>query len=466
MKNLKKNCMGDCESCGKCIGANLIRESDLGKLNKSFMPKGFIGDKREKFGIAFDIGTTTVAGNLWDLEKGISLQILGATNPQNRYGADVISRISFCEDDPEKFLLIRNAIINCLNKMIEELLENNGLICGDVIRVTVAGNTAMSHIFAGFNPKNLSFAPFQPSYEGPMVLEACQLGLKLNPGTKVILLPNIAGHIGGDVTGGILATRLEEMEGITLFLDIGTNGEIVLKKEDQIMACSTAAGPAFEGASIYQGMRAVAGAIEKIQLKEGTVFFKTVENVEPIGICGSGVIQAIGEMLKMGLINKSGRLLLPHEIGDQTVSEGLKARVREGRKGREFVLVFKENKEDLVITQLDIREVQLAKGAIYAGIVLMLAELEEQMENIDRIIVAGAFGNFIDKESAQRVGLLPNVSLDKIQMVGNAAEAGASLVLLSEEEEGKAIGIAAKIKHLELANCVNFQEEFLKAISF
>ncbi len=466
METVNNRCTGNCASCGKCVGANILDEMNSRKTKLSFMPEDFIADKMEKYGISFDIGTTTVVGNLWDLKKGSSLQIIGKTNPQNIFGTDVISRINYCEDDPIKFIEIRDKIVGCFNEIIEELLISSKVDRQDIIKITVVGNTTMSHIFAGFNPKSLARSPFIPAFVGEKVFKAYELPLNISPETKVILLPNIAGHVGSDITGGILATRLEKLEGMNLFIDIGTNGEIVLTKDHKTFACSTAAGPAFEGAAIYQGMRAAAGAIENVRIKNGTVFFKTIDSTEPVGICGSGLIEALSEMLKNGMINKTGRLLLPEEIKGETLKGDLPLRLRVGSKGREFVLVFKEDQEDIVITQMDIREVQLAKGAIYAGIKLMLAELHEDVENIDRVIVAGAFGNYIDKDSGITIGILPNISPDKITFVGNAAGTGSSLVLLSEEERIRANELVKNVEHLELATCENFQEEYLSAMSF
>lgn len=466
MEKVNNRCTGNCEICGKCKGANILDEMNNRKTKLSFMPDDFIADKMEKYGISFDIGTTTVVGNLWNLEKGTSLQIVAKTNPQNIFGADVISRINYCEDDSIKFIEIRDKIISCLNEIIEELLISNKVDRQNIMKITVVGNTTMSHIFAGFNPKSLARSPFAPSFTGEKEFKAYELLLNINPDAKVILLPNIAGHVGSDITGGVLATRLEKLNGMNLFIDIGTNGEIVLTKDNKTFACSTAAGPAFEGAAIYQGMRAASGAIESVQVKNGTVFFKTIDRSEPVGICGSGLIEAISEMIKNGMINKTGRLLLPEEIKGEPLKGDLPSRLRVGPKGREFVLVFKEDREDIVITQMDIREVQLAKGAIYAGIKLMLAELNEEIKNIDCVIIAGAFGTYIDKESGLIIGILPAISPDRITFVGNAAGTGASLVLLSEDERKRANELVKNIEHLELATCKNFQKEYLKAMSF
>ena len=466
MEAISNRCTGHCESCGRCKGANILTEMNDRKTRLFFMPEDFTVDKAEKYGVAFDIGTTTVVGTLWDLESGENLQIAARTNPQNVFGADVISRINYCEDDEEKFKIIRGKILDCLKDILEEFIRKSELSREDIVKVTMVGNTTMSHILGGFNPKSLARSPFSPAYTGEQVFSAGQMAFPILQEAEVILVPNIAGHVGGDITAGILATRLEKMEGLNLFIDIGTNGEIVLTKEGRTYACSTAAGPAFEGAAIHQGMRAAAGAIENIKIQNGTVFFKTIEHREPVGICGSGLIEAIAEMLKAGIINKKGRLLLPEEMKGEPLSGDLPSRLRETEKGREFVLVFKEGSDDIVITQMDIREVQLAKGAIAAGIKLMLEAHDEKIEHISRIIVAGAFGNYIDKESGMIIGLLPATSSENILSVGNAAGSGASLVLLSDAERKEAVAISENVEHLELATCSNFQEEYLKAMSF
>lgn len=461
-----QNCIGSKINCRLCRATRNLNTLHERKTKLFYMPADFVPDKGKKFGIGFDIGTTTVVGNLWDLENGKSIQIIGKTNPQKIFGTDVISRIHYCSDDPEKFIGLRGKIIDCLNEIIEEFILIHQLNREEIVKVTVAGNTTMSHIFAGFNPKPLAHFPFKTSYAGEMVFNAAAVQLNIKANATVILVPNIGGHIGGDITAGILATRLDEMEGMNLFIDIGTNGEIVLAKEEKLVACSTAAGPAFEGASIYQGMRGEAGAIEGVQIQEGRVTIKTIEECEPIGICGSGIIQAVAELIKAGVVNHTGRLLLPTEIGEPGFSEELKARIREGDKGREFVLAYKIGQEDIVLTQKDIREVQLAKGAVFAGIMLLIRNFGEKVENLNKIIIAGAFGSYIDKESSLTIGLFPRVPMDKIVFAGNAAGSGGSLVLLSEKERKKAIQIANKTGHLELADLEDFQEEFLKAMSF
>ncbi|MEG2199123.1 MAG: ASKHA domain-containing protein, partial [Anaerovorax sp.] len=362
METLNNRCTGLCETCGKCKGANLLDEMNDRKTKMIFMPDDFMPDQdQEQYGIAFDIGTTTVVGMLWDLKENKMIGNMAMTNPQNEFGADVISRIQYCSGDPNKFKMIRDKIIRCLNDLIGDLCNQNNIAQNQVVRVTVGGNTTMSHIFGGYDPKTLAVAPFEPAYVGLKEFTANEVGLEIGEKARVILVPNIAGHVGGDITAGIVATRLMKLDGLTLFIDIGTNGEIVLSTKDKTVACSTAAGPAFEGASIYQGMRAAAGAIERIKIEDGKVLFKTIENCEPVGICGSGLIDAMGEMFKTGIIKKNGKLLMPEELKDEKLKDEMGQRLRKTGEQKEFVLVFKEQGKDIVITQKDIREVQLAK---------------------------------------------------------------------------------------------------------
>lgn len=290
--------------------------------------------------------------------------------------------------------------------------------------------------------------------------------IDINENGKVVVVPNIAGHVGGDITAGIVAARVLKMEGLTVFIDIGTNGEIVLTDGNKSYACSTAAGPAFEGSAILHGMRAATGAIEKIRIEDGDVDFKTIGECEPQGICGSGLIDAIAQMIKAKLISKTGRLIGAEDVDKKKLDPKLKERLIVVDGERRFVLVFKANGDDIVITQNDIREVQLAKGAISAGIALMLEEMGKSLEDIDRVVVAGAFGNYIDKESAVTIGVLPKIDLDKIISAGNTAGAGVSMILVNEEEMTLAENLPEHIEHVDLAAKENFQNTYLGAMAF
>ena len=460
-------CTGICSKCGRCKDAGMLRGAVDRKTKILNLPEDFRPETDERgYGIAFDIGTTTVVGMLWDIYNGCQIGAQAETNPQNEFGLDVISRITFANEAEENLKLLQDKIIGCLNLITEKLCSEHNVDPQSIIRVTVCGNTTMSHIFAGYDPASLAHAPFDPVYTGTLFMRAGDLGLQIRPESTVMLIPNIAGHVGGDITAGILAARLEDRKEKTLFIDIGTNGEIVFCQDGKMFTCSTAAGPAFEGAAIYQGMRAANGAIEKVRFENEDVLFQVIGGIPPVGICGSGLIDAVAEMKKAGVIDKKGRIATAESYDRKHPGSLLCERLRDGADGREFVLVSKTNDEDIVITQKDIREVQLAKGAIGAGIQLMMQKMESKPEELDRIIVAGAFGSYIDKNSAVTIGLLPDIDRDRIESAGNTAGAGTLMAVASSEEAVRVQNIPEKLTHIELANEPDFQHTYLKAMGF
>jgi uncharacterized 2Fe-2S/4Fe-4S cluster protein (DUF4445 family) len=354
-----------------------------------------------------------------------------------------------------------------MNEIIGSLVIKQGIRRNEIYEATIVGNTTMSHIVLGVEPGQLAMAPFAPVFTMAVEQPACMLGLDINPFANVHLLPNIAGHVGSDITGVLLATRITGLEGLNLALDIGTNGEIILSREGTVLVCSTAAGPAFEGAEIYQGMRAAEGAIEGVSIREGSVGLSVIGGEKPRGICGSGLIDAVAELLDAGIVDPTGRLADCKAALDRKVHASLVERLRRGKNGNEFVLAFGgEDSEDVVLTQKDIRQVQLAKGAVLGGITSLLKAVGAGYEDIDRIIIAGAFGSYIKRESALRIGLLPAVHPGKVHTAGNAAGAGASMVLMSLEERRKAQVLAKKAVHLELAGLSDFQTEFINSMNF
>lgn len=460
-------CTGVCSTCGRCKNSAMMSGANDRKTKMLAYPDDFkAASGKDGYGVAFDIGTTTVVGMLWDLNKGEQIATGAKTNPQNEFGLDVISRITFCGREGENLELLREKITGCLNEIIVELCEKTGIKKEDILSASVCGNTTMSHLFAGYPPITLALAPFLPAYTGTLKMTAKEALIDINENGKVVVVPNIAGHVGGDITAGIVAARVLKMEGLTVFIDIGTNGEIVLTDGNKSYACSTAAGPAFEGSAILHGMRAATGAIEKIRIEDGDVDFKTIGECEPQGICGSGLIDAIAQMIKAKLISKTGRLIGAEDVDKKKLDPKLKERLIVVDGERRFVLVFKANGDDIVITQNDIREVQLAKGAISAGIALMLEEMGKSLEDIDRVVVAGAFGNYIDKESAVTIGVLPKIDLDKIISAGNTAGAGVSMILVNEEEMTLAENLPEHIEHVDLAAKENFQNTYLGAMAF
>ncbi len=457
-------CIGNCAVCGRCKSTGLARQVNEQKAGMLIMPDDFVADTGEQgYAMAFDIGTTTVVGMLWDLQQGKRIGASAKANPQAVHGQDVISRISFAETEENRELL-HHEIVDCLNEIMSGLCVPYGIDRNAIVRAVVCGNTTMSHLFAGYDPKSLATAPFEPAYEGTLKLNAEEIGLAMN--CDVMLIPNIAGHVGGDITAGILATRLEEKPGKTLFIDIGTNGEIVYEQDGTMLTCSTAAGPAFEGAHIYQGMRAADGAIERIRIEEGDVQFKVIGDVPPIGICGSGLIDAVAAMKGAELMDETGRIADAAEYETAHPESGLAERLREGQDGREFGLVSKTTGEDIVITQKDIRQVQLAKAAMAAGAKILMQQMESTPKQLDAVIIAGAFGTYIDINSAVEIGLLPDIARDKIFNAGNTAGAGVLMAAASTKEALRIQQIPGKLQHIELAGLSDFQNAYLEAMYF
>ena len=424
------------------------------------------GDVRDQcFGVAVDIGTTTVVGLLWNLLTGECMGVKAVANPQGVFGADVISRITYASKTGENLKNIHEKIIECINGMITEFSAFCGVRTENIYEIAVAGNTTMSHLFLEVNPRQLAVSPFVPVFCGAVEGTAADLNIQANSMARYYLLPNIAGHVGSDITAGILATELLRKPGVSLILDIGTNGEIVLSGKGKAFTCSTAAGPAFEGASIYQGMRAAAGAVEKIKIDDD-VYVQVIDGATPTGICGSGIIDAVAQLVSNGLVDKTGRFTKPEVLKLNNVPEKVASRFRRGERGDEFVLVYGDGGHDVVLLQKDVREVQLAKAAIFAGVKILMNQLPVSAEELDRIYIAGAFGNYIDIDSALAIGLLPDVNRDRILSVGNAAGKGACMALLSSEKRKEAEQIALEITHVELASSSEFQDEYLQAMKF
>lgn len=418
------------------------------------------------YGLAVDIGTTTVVGMLWNMNSMELEAVTARTNPQGIFGADVISRIQYCNDGNNHLENIQGKILSCINEMVEEMGNKCRIDRTNIYDMTVVGNTTMTHIFLGVHPKPLARTPFAPVFCQSMTVPAKDLGISIHPEAEIFVLPNLAGHVGADLSAVLLATGLKEKKGANFAIDIGTNGEILFEKDGKILACSTAAGPAFEGASIFMGMRAAAGAIEKVWMEEDDVQVKTIENASPIGICGSGLMDAVACLLHTGLVDRTGRMLTQREALQAGISKKLVQRIQEGDKGIAFVLAYSKDGTDVILTQKDIREIQLAKGAIYAGMKTLMKMLQIEEKDLNSILMAGAFGNYIDKGSAVKIGLLPAISQEKIVSVGNAAGTGASMALLCVKCREAVKQLAKDVTHVELSVNMDFQEEYMLAMNF
>ena len=420
------------------------------------------------YGLAFDIGTTTIMGSILDLSSGVVLDEVALTNPQKIHGADVISRIIHASAGEDGLSSLQEQVRGAVNDIIKTLTARNGISHSQIYEAVLVGNTAMSHLFLGVNPAYLAMAPYVPAFKESVEVEAAELGLFMNPGARVTVLPNLAGFIGSDTVGMILATDLDIQNKNVLAIDIGTNGELVLASGGRLLACSTAAGPAFEGANIRHGMRAVQGAIESVVVEEEIVV-KTIDGAPARGICGSGLIDAVSELIKAGLVEPSGRFIDPMKSELRPVSGDLLKRLRTAEKGQEFVLVYGEENdrgEDIVITQSDLRELQLAKGAIYAGLQFLLTEAGITATDLESIFLAGAFGNYIRIESAITIGLLPQLDIERIISVGNAAGDGAKLALISGQIRKRAQKIKEKVDYVELSTRKEFQKVLINSLAF
>jgi len=416
-------------------------------------------------GVAVDIGTTSVVGILVDLVTGESKLTASRMNPQVTRGDDVVSRVTYVGESGSGLQELHNVIIGCVNEIVEELCERGGTSCGHIYELSAVGNTTMNHIFLGVDPRGIAQLPFAAVFREAANVKASEIGVTINPLGNVYTSPNIAGFVGGDTVGVILATGMIHGDSTRMAIDIGTNGELVLATKDRVISCSTAAGPAFEGARIQYGMRAAAGAVDKVIL-DGGVHVTTIANAPARGICGTGLIDCVAEMLRTGVIDPTGRMVGPDEAD---LPDFLKERIIESDGSNSFVLADADrthNGERILLTQRDVREVQLAKGAIRAGIEILMGELGLSAGGIDEVYLAGAFGNFIRRSMAKRLGLLPDIPSEKIAFVGNAAATGAKMVLAAKELRAEAERISREVEYIELAGRPDFQQEFMESMLF
>ena len=418
------------------------------------------GDTRaQAYGIAFDIGTTTVVGYLLELATGKEIARASRLNGQQPWGADVLSRASHAMEQPQGGAELQAAIVGTLNQIIADCCATVDV--RHVYYMTVVGNSIMHHLALGLPPGPIAVSPYVTVTRDPLTVRAADLGIAL-PNARVLFLPLIGAYVGADTLGVILATGMDESDEVQLAVDIGTNGEMALGSRSKLLACSAPAGPAFEGAEIRQGMRASAGAIDRVRLTDDVRLW-TIGDAPPKGICGSGLIDAVAQMLRRGLVDARGRLLPRPQLEGTLVPKLLERLVGEGHTW-EFVL----NWDPYVsVTQDDVRQIQLAKGTIHCGVQVLMEELGIGPSQIARVFLAGAFGNFIDKRSALAVGLLPPaIPLQRIQGVGNAAGQGARMALLSTSIRRRAEAVARRVEYFELSKHPRFEEIFIESLAF
>jgi uncharacterized 2Fe-2S/4Fe-4S cluster protein (DUF4445 family) len=417
-------------------------------------------------GLAVDIGTTKVAGYLVDLISGDTLAMQGLMNPQIAYGEDVMARIAYTIENADGLSVLQTAIVNALNQLAQDLcIDANHRLDGagvhpfhptQIAEAVVVGNTAMHHLFLGLPVKQLGLAPYVAAVSSPLDVRAREIGLELAAGGMVHLLPNIAGFVGADHVSMLLATGTHEKSGVVVSLDIGTNTEITLAANGRLLSCSTASGPAFEGAHIRDGMRAADGAVERVRVSDGKIEYQTINGQPAVGICGSGILDAIAQLRLADVLNRRGAMVQEHPL------------VRQTDDGPEVVLVSgpsTHHGRDIVLRRKDVSEIQLAKGAIRAGIEILLGQVNLTYDDVDEFIIAGAFGTYIEVDSAMTIGMFPPLPRNRFRQVGNAAGIGAKLSLLSTAQRNEAAALAARVEYLELTNYPGFVNQFAKAMS-
>jgi len=413
----------------------------------------------ESYGIAVDLGTTSVVVALVDLATGRVLGIESRLNGQANFGADVVSRITYSMSRSDGLLTLQKAAVDTINSAVATLAGKFSVSPHQIYEAVIVGNSCMSHLLLGVSPQSLAQAPYQPAISEHFICWAKDIGLDIHPGGPVYTLPNIAGFVGSDTVAVILATSMHRSSEIRLAIDLGTNGEIVLGNKDRLIACSTAAGPAFEGARISHGMRATDGAIERVWIDGDEIKLQVIGNRPAIGLCGSGLLDAVAQMRHAGLLNETGRLASRETLRDTSKSNLLDRIVAmDGTYG--FILA-REGSRQITLTQRDVRELQLAKGAIRAGISILLKEFGIGENDIDEILLAGAFGSFINPASARSIGLVPPLPIQRITAVGNAAGQGAIMALLSTELRSEADEIARVVQYVELSAHPDFMEQFI-----
>jgi uncharacterized 2Fe-2S/4Fe-4S cluster protein (DUF4445 family) len=418
------------------------------------------------FGLAVDIGTTSVVTTLMELASGEQLASVSSLNPQAVFGADLMSRIAFAQFNPGNLRKLQSRIIGLLNQHIEQLTRDSGVLAKWIYKVVVVGNTCMHHLLLGIDPSHVGLAPYAPVMRHPLTLPARDLFLRVNPEACVCLLPLVAGFVGADAVGVALATRIGETPELRLAVDIGTNGEVLLGSRDHLWACSAPAGPALEGGQLRHGMRGAHGAIDRVWLEENDLRFHTIGDAAVQGICGSGVIDAVAALLEAGAVDWTG--LIAVEARDRLPAP---LRERVTAAGEERVITLARPGEggatkEILLTQDDIRQVQLCKGAIASGVALLLGVAGVGTERVTELMLAGGFGNYLSIESALRIGLIPRLPEGRIRYVGNAAALGAQLALLSETERGRAEKLARRMEHVSLAAHPNFQDVFVESMNF
>ncbi len=443
----------------------LLRQSDW-KVTVTLgrKPQGFRilevepGDTSKKnFGVAVDVGTTTVVVQLVNLVSGQVRASYASHNSQIRYGEDVISRMIYACDRAEGLGSLSKAVIDNINDLIQRLVQAERVSLDDVTAVLVAGNTTMTHLLLGLEPCFIRVEPYIPTADIFPVIKAVQAGIQISRNGLLACMPGVSSYVGGDITAGVLASGIDDSAQLSMLIDVGTNGEIVLGNNDWLVCCSASAGPAFEGGGTKCGMRAVEGAIQSVAISDGQVKMSTIGGAKPVGICGSGLIDTIAVLFESGIIDPDGKFDM-----DQS-----NPRVRKTDEGVEFVLASADESgtgKDIVITEFDISNLIKSKGAVFAATTVLVRSVGFSFSDIERFFVAGGFGNYLNIKKAITIGLLPDLPMDRFQFIGNSSVAGARIALISNYAFEKAEAVAKKMTYFELSVRPDFMNEFIAAL--
>ena len=421
-----------------------------------------------QYGIAFDLGTTTVVATLLDLSTGTPMAVSSMLSKQQPLGADVISRISATMLDPENLGRLTSLAQASLGELASEVCDQAGVDPLDVFEVALAGNATMTHLVLGIDPEPLGVAPFILSARLLPEVLAADLGLAVHPRARAVVFPAFGAYVGGDITAGLLAAGMNRDARTRLFIDVGTNCEIVLGGRDWLLATAAPAGPAFEGAAIRCGMRAADGAIESVELSSDSVLLKVIGDCDPVGLCGSGLVDAVASLISAGLLDRSGRFVPEDQAG--VLAPGLAARLTGLGKERVFVLHWLDEPGDvehsIFLTQRDVRELQFAKAAIASGWQVLLEEAGLAQADIQQVLLAGSFGSYLSPANAIRLGLVPKLPLLRIVSAGNVAGEGAKMALLSVRERAAALALLEEVRYVELSDHADFNDRFIGQLEF
>lgn len=439
----------------------LQRERKHKVLTKGYLPE-FQKDAFDGgYGVVIDIGTTTVALGLVDLRTGEELANASMINAQKHFGLDVLTRITYEYEHPERGVKeLQDAIVHSINGMLAEVCEEAGISQADIREIDVAANCTMMHMLLGVDARSIGRSPYRPAFLEAQTLPAREIGIEAGENTLLYCLPQVSAYIGADIVAGAYVCELQKETGNVLFIDIGTNGEIVLASNGRLLSCSCAAGPALEGMNISAGMRAAEGAIEEVEITEEGVKTTTIGGQEPVGICGSGILGVVKELLRTGLVKKNGAFIKKEKISGEDYRYPM---IRLNGTKREFIL---NEEPELLVTQGDVRQVQLAKGAILSGFVALLKKADISMEDLDKVMIAGQFGAHLPAESLVGVGILPEAVKDKLVYVGNSSKTGAYMTLMSGKIKKDIENLARTIEYMELAETDNYERIFTESMLF